>query len=507
MFFSTTLLILFMTLMVAIGIWGMRKTETLGDFFLGGRSVGPWISAFAYGTSYYSAVMFIGFAGKLGWTFGLDVLWISLGNTLFGCLAAWFVLGYRTRRMTQNLDVMTMPEFFQERFEAPKMKVFAAVIVFIFLLPYSASVFKGLGHLFEISFDMDYNTALILMCVFTGLYLVMGGYFAVTLNDFIQGIVMIFGSIAMVWIVTAKCGGVSEAISRIQTDYSAHMPKAPPWYILPSLVFMTSFGVWGLPQMVQKFYAIKDEKQIVRAAMVTTVFSFIVVFAAYFVGATTHVFYETPAQTAAQAAAATAADDPGTGSPVKLPLPMIESNGKLTPAFDQFVPDLLKRLLPEPLMAVIVLLVLSASMSTLSSLILVASSSIAIDLYHGHANLSESTGRPLAMMRFLSALFIIISFFIAQHKFALIVTLMSISWGAVAGSRSWLRTGYGLFWKRTTRAGAAAGMVTGLCLAIYLSLHWGPRHDAGSRKPRHAGSVRRRPRGEPDHKTGKQGDR
>lgn len=439
------LVALFVLVMIGIGVWGMKKTSSLNDFFLGGRNIGPWISAFAYGTSYFSAVLFIGFAGKLGWGFGLNVLWISAGNAFFGSLLAWLVLGRRTRRMTQNLDVMTMPEFLYERFNARYMKLISAAVIFIFLLPYSASVFKGLGHLFEISFNMSYDAALIMMIVITGIYLVMGGYFAITLNDFIQGIIMIFGSIAMVAILVNKGGGISEVIQNISANYEMHIPvgKRPGTLLLVSLVFMTSFGTWGLPQMIQKFYAVKNETVIKKAAIATFGFAVIIVFAAYFVGAMSHIFYD------------------------KLPM------GEAGPAFDKIIPDLLHSNLPETLMAVIILLVLSASMSTLSSLVLVSSSSVAIDMYKGHVNPNISKENSVAMMRFLCIVFIALSYFIAKYKFAIIVTLMSLSWGVVAGTfmAAYL---YGLYWKKTTKIGAYAGMATGLFTAIILFFVLGP---------------------------------
>ncbi|MFQ3620440.1 MAG: sodium:solute symporter family protein, partial [Spirochaetales bacterium] len=404
--FAIVLLVLFLATMVGIGIWGMRKTSTLGDFFLGGRTVGPWISAFAYGTSYFSAVLFIGFAGKLGWVFGLNALWIGLGNALFGSLLAWLVLGRRTRRMTQNLDVMTMPEFLMERYGGKYIKIFAAVVVFMFLLPYSASVFKGLGHLFEVTFKISYDFALLIMIGITGVYLVLGGYFAITLTDFIQGIIMIGGSLTMVFVLVGQKGGLLASIASIIERYPKHIPpdKQPSWFLLFSLVFMTSFGTWGLPQMVQKFYAIKSEEVIKKAALVTTGFALIIGLSAYFTGSLTHLFYNQ--------------------------VPAI--GGK--PAFDQLIPDLLSTYLPESLMALILLLILSASMSTLSSLVLVSSSAIAIDLYKGHVNPSISKEHSLYMMRFLSSLFIILSYFIARYDFAIIITLMSLSWGTVAGS-------------------------------------------------------------------------
>ena len=434
----------FLVAMVIIGIWGMRKTSTLGDFFLGGRTVGPWISAFAYGTSYFSAVLFIGFAGKLGWVFGLKALWIGLGNAVFGSLLAWLVLGRRTRIMTQNLDVMTMPEFLLERFGGRYIKILAAVIIFMFLLPYSASVFKGLGHLFEATFHISYDLALLIMIGITGVYLVLGGYFAITLTDFIQGIIMLAGSLTMVAVLAGKNGGIGGSIARVMEKYPLHVPpgKEPPLLLLAALVFMTSFGTWGLPQMVQKFYAVKSEGVIKKAALVTSVFALVIGLSAYFTGSLSHLFYDA--------------------------VPMV--NGK--PAFDRLIPDLLTRHLPEPLMAVILLLILSASMSTLSSLVLVSSSAIAIDLYKGHVNPQVSKENSLYMMRFLSALFIIISYFIARYYFAIIITLMSLSWGAVAGSfmAPFL---YGLFWKRTTLAGVYAGMLTGLATSVTLFFYWG----------------------------------
>ena len=445
MTFSIVLLVIFFTLMICIGVWGMKKTTSLNDFFLGGRSIGPWISALAYGTTYFSAVAFIGFAGKLGWGFGLNTMWIVAGNALFGAFGAWMVLGRRTRIMTQNLDVMTMPEFLQERYQGRYTKMFTAVVIFVFLLPYSASVFKGLGHLFEANFHISYDVALLIMIGITGIYLVLGGYFAITLTDFIQGLVMVVGSLAMVGIFMSKGGGLPEVFSNITAGYNLHVPveKRPSMLLLAGLVFMTSFGTWGLPQMVQKFYAVKSEKVITKAAIATFFFALIIGFAAYFTGTTAHLFMDR--------------------------LPMVNN----APAFDRIVPGLLTAHLPSALMALILLLVLSASMSTLSSLVLVSSSAIAVDLYKGHVNTEVSTENSVAMMRFLSALFIVISFFIARYEFAIIITLMSLSWGAVAGTFMAAYI-YGLYWKRTSLAGAACGLVTGLVTSITLFYVLGP---------------------------------
>ena len=211
---SAVFLAVFLAMMTAVGVWGMKRTKTLGDFFLGGRTLGPWVSAAAYGTSYFSAVIFIGFAGTQGWQFGLKALWIALGNGLIGAGAAWLVLARRTRRMTQNLEAMTMPEFLQERYGAKHLKPLAASVVFFFLLPYSASVFKGLGHLFEKVFGIPYDIALLVMIAFTGIYLILGGYFAIAVTDFIQGIIMFAGAAVMVAVLSGRGGGFFEMTAR-----------------------------------------------------------------------------------------------------------------------------------------------------------------------------------------------------------------------------------------------------------------------------------------------------
>ncbi|MDR2768864.1 MAG: sodium transporter [Treponema sp.] len=438
-------LAVFFALMTGIGIWGMKKTKTLGDFFLGGRSLGPWVSAVAYGTSYFSAVIFIGFAGTQGWQFGLNALWIAAGNAIIGAGAAWLVLAKRTRRMTQNLDAMTMPEFLQERYGAKHLKPVAASIIFFFLLPYSASVFKGLGHLFEAVFGIPYDIALLVMIAFTGVYLILGGYFAIAITDFIQGIIMFAGAAVMLLVISGKGGGLAEIVGNAAEAYRAHIPpeSRPSILTVASLVFMTSFGTWGLPQMTQKFYAIKNEKVFSTAAIVTTVFALMIGVSAYLTGAFSHVFF----------------------TPETLPR---TAQGSI--AYDSIIPALLTGQLTgnfQYLLALILLLILSASMSTLSSLVLVSSSSVAIDLYPVRVDAGTGKTRSVAMMRFLSAIFIVISYFISRFQISFIVYLMSLSWGVVSGA---FAAPYilGLYSKRVTKQGAYAGLFSGAAVMILL---------------------------------------
>jgi SSS family solute:Na+ symporter len=343
---------------------------------------------------------------------------------------------------------MTMPEYLQERYGAKHLKPVAASIIFFFLLPYSASVFKGLGHLFEAVFGIPYDIALLIMIAFTGIYLILGGYFAIAITDFIQGIIMFFGAAVMVLVLTAGEGGIFEIVGRIREAYALHIPPArqPSALTVISLVFMTSFGTWGLPQMTQKFYAIKNEAVIPKAAIVTTVFALMIGFSAYLTGASAHVFFD---------------------------LDTVPKNAAGVIQYDLIVPSLLTGHLPQLLLALILLLVLSASMSTLSSLVLVSSSSVAIDLYPSRVDAKTGKDRSVAMMRFLSAIFIIVSYFISRFQISIIVTLMSLSWGAVSGSFAAPYI-YGLYWKRVTKAGAYSGLIAGLVTEILLFFVLGP---------------------------------
>ncbi|MDR3199742.1 MAG: sodium:solute symporter family protein [Planctomycetaceae bacterium] len=453
----------FFIVMLVVAGWGLRRTSDVHDFFLGGRTLGAWLLAFSYGTAYFSAVIFVGFAGKFGWQFGLNALWVGIGNAVIGSGLAWLVLGQRTRRMTHNLKVQTMPEFFAARYETNGMKIITALIIFIFLAPYSASVFTGLSYLIEIVFErkVSFTAVLTVISVISFLYITCGGYKAIARIDFIQGIIMLGGSLLMVYVIAKNYGGILTASAELSEKFGQRIAsgeiKPPPWFVLPSVVFMTSLGVWGLPQMVHKYYAIRDENEIKRGALITTVFALIIGCAAYFTGSMTHLM-----------------------EPDKIPRTLA---GGIN--FDQLVPDLAASHLPAVLLAIILLLVLSASLSTLSSLVLVSASAITIDLYKGYLNPKTSNRSELLLIRLFCGIFILMSYLIALFKPAWIVSLMSISWGAVAGSflAPYL---YGLFWKRTTKLGAYAGMWTGLLVSNGLYWYWffteSPA-DAGARAP------------------------
>jgi solute:Na+ symporter, SSS family len=459
-------LVIFVIVMVAVGVYSRRKTRDVNEFFLGGRDVGPWLSAFAYGTTYFSAVIFVGYAGKIGYNFGASAIWIAVGNTLIGSMLAWIMLAKRTHAQTIRLNAMTMPEYLAQRYGQRWMKVVAAVIIFVFLVPYSASVYTGLGYLFEETFGLDFTVALWAMAVLTGIYLVLGGYLAVARNDLIQGVIMLVGSFMLVGYVvhSAAVGGWSGLLDRLGAvklpeGVKVPAPDAtvawPAWHLSPfsweaflkspgvsllALVLLTSLGVFGLPQMVHKFYAIRDEKAVKPAIIISTVFAAVITFSAYFTGALSRMF-------------------PAAGELAQ------------TKSWDQIIPVIINQALPELLVAIVLLLILSASMSTLAGLVMISASAITVDLIKGEVKRDLGEKAEVLTMRLLLVVFIILSVVLAQAKFEVIVNLMALSWGAVAGAFIGPFV-WGLYWKRVTAAGAWAGMLIPLVFMCAFGWHY-----------------------------------
>ena len=428
LFIKLGMLVVFFGVTIAIGLYCRRHSTDVNGFVLGGRSVGPWLTAFAYGTSYFSAVVFVGYAGQFGWKYGIAATWAGIGNALLGSLLAWAVLGRRTRIMTQHLDSATMPQFFQSRFDSKALKLAASAIIFIFLIPYTASLYNGLSRLFAMAFTVDYSVCVIVMAVLTAIYVIAGGYMATAINDFIQGIIMIGGIVAVIAAVLKGQGGFLEALQKLgqETDPAYATPGVFASFFGPDpanllgVVILTSLGTWGLPQMVQKFYAIKSEQAINKGMIISTIFAAVVAGGCYFLGGFGRLFFE--------------------GTELK--------------DFDSVIPTMLSGL-PTVLIAIVIVLVLAASMSTLSSLVLTSSSTLTLDFIKGSLVKKMDEKKQLLTMRALIVVFIAISVVLAlvqyESKNTFIAQLMGVSWGALAGAflAPFL---FGLYWKKATKA-------------------------------------------------------
>lgn len=439
------MLIVFFGIMLSVGIYCRRHSTDVNGFVLGGRAVGPWLTAFAYGTSYFSAVIFVGYAGQFGWKYGLSATWVGLGNAFIGSLMAWAVLGRRTRVMTQQLDSRTMPDFFQKRYGSKALKIGASAIIFVFLIPYTASLYNGLSRLFGMAFSIDYTVCIVIMAVLTGIYVIAGGYMATAINDFIQGLIMLGGIVAVIAAVLNQNGGFMAAyktLSEVSDPAASTMPGAfasffgPDPFNLLCVVILTSLGTWGLPQMVQKFYAIKTEKDISKGTIISTIFALVVAGGCYFLGGFGRLY-------------AGSID--------------IAANG-----YDSVVPTMLESLSPI-LIGIIVILVLSASMSTLSSLVLASSSTLTLDFLKDNIIKNMDEKKQVLVMRGLIVVFILISVILAivQYKqnVTFIAQLMGVSWGALAGAflAPFL---YGLYMKRTSVASVWVSFIFGAGIMI-----------------------------------------
>ncbi len=449
------MLVVFFAVMLGVGFYSRNKAKNVNDYVLGGRTVGPWISAFAFGTSYFSSVVFIGYAGQFGWKFGLASTWIGLGNAFIGSLLAWLVLGRRTRVMTQKLDAKTMPEYFGKRYDSKSLRVVGSVIAFIFLVPYTAGVYNGLSRLFGMAFNVDYRICVIVMALLTGAYVVIGGYMATALNDFIQGIIMLIGICAVIGAVLSGQGGFLNAVkslSVIPTDPSVTTAAlsdsqglfasffGPDPLSLLGVVILTSLGTWGLPQMVQKFYAIKDEKAVKTGTVVSTFFAIVIAGGCYFLGGFGRLF----------------ADAPGVVT--------VLEDGTKKIAFDNIVPSMLATL-PDLLIGIVVVLVFSASMSTLSSLVLTSSSTLTLDVIKPVLKKDMKEKTQLRLMQVFVMCFIAISVVIAFNPPTFIAQLMGYSWGALAGSFL-APFMYGLYSKKITKAAVWASYIIGVVFTV-----------------------------------------
>ena len=441
---KVVVLVLYFAVLVGIGLYCRKHATDVNGFVLGGRNVGPWLTAFAYGTSYFSAVVFVGYAGQFGWKYGIAATWAGIGNAIIGSLLAWVILGRRTRVMTQHLNSATMPQFFGERFQSKGLKIGASVIIFIFLIPYTASLYNGLSRLFGMAFNIDYSVCILLMAVLTAIYVIAGGYMATAINDFIQGLIMLFGLVAVVAAVLMSKGGFMAALdglARVSDPTVSDTPGIFASFFGPDplnllfVVLLTSLGTWGLPQMVQKFYAIKDEGAIKKGTIISTIFALVVAGGCYFLGGFGRLFSD---------------------------------QINIAEGFDAIIPTMLSGLSPM-LIALVVILVLSASMSTLSSLVIASSSTLTIDFLKDNFIKNMSEKKQVLLMRILIVVFIVISSVLAliQYKsnVTFIAQLMGVSWGALAGAFL-APFMYSLYAKWVTKAACWASFIFGSVIMV-----------------------------------------
>ncbi len=423
----------YIAVMIAVGVYSGRQSKSIADFTVGGRNAGAWLSALSYGTAYFSAVMFVGYAGGTGLQYGLWGIAAGIGNAIFGSWLAWKVLARRTRDVSARLKIKTMPQFFEARYQSQPMKTFAAVVIFIFLVPYSASVYKGLASVAEVLLGIDVTVCMLIIAVVSMLLLLLGGYVAQARADFVQGIVMMFGVALLIFFVlrSDQVNGLEGLAAYAKTETGLPRLSASQAISLVATVLMTSFGTWGLPQMIQKYFGIKDDRQAKRGVVISTFFALLVAGGGYFIGSLCYLFF----------------------------------TKENIPAQDYIVPTMLKLVrMPSVLLGVVLVLLIAASVSTLCSITLSASSTLSMDLIKARLKPAMAEKRVSALTKLLCALFVAGSYIVANTDTP-ILDMMSYSWGIISGS---FLAPYviALYWKKMNRAGAWAGMCSGFAIAL-----------------------------------------
>ncbi len=418
--------------MVIIGVTQGKKVKGIADLTVGGRNAGAWLSALSYGTAYFSAVMFVGYAGGTGKAFGLWGILAGIGNAVFGSWLAWKVLARRTRDISYRMKLKTMPQYLEKRYDSKKMGLFTCVVMFLFLIPYSASVYKGLASVADVLLGIDVQICMVVIAVVAILLLVFGGYLVQARADFVQGIIMMFGvALLIIFVIRSKqVGGLAGIAEYANTPEGLPHLTPSKWVTLWATVLMTSFGTWGLPQMIQKYYGIKNDEQAKRGVIISTFFALLVAGGGYFIGSLCYRFF----------------------TPETLPVQ------------DYIVPEMLSRIdMPAVLVGVVLMLLIAASVSTLCSVTLTASSTFAID-FIGHYKKDMAEKKTSLIMKLLCAVFVIASYAIANSETP-ILDMMSYSWGIISGS---FLAPYviSLYWKKMNRAGAWASILGGFCVAI-----------------------------------------
>ena len=434
LFIKILFIALFFIVTIFIGFYCRKKATNSNDFVLGGRNVGPWLSAFAYGTSYFSAVVFIGYAGSFGFEFGVSAFWIGVGNALIGSWLAWVLLGRKTRIMTQSLNSSTMPDFFAKRFKSEKLRVFAAIIVFVFLIPYTAALYNGLSYLFSVTFSaaVPYWVWILIISVITALYVIIGGLMSTAINSFIQGMIMLIGIALVVISALNLNGGLQGSMEKLASNGWQYVSMFGPDPVhLIFVVILTSLGCWGLPQMVSKFYSIKNENQIRKGSVISTLFAIVVAGGCYFLGGFGRLFSTVKSATI---------------------VPEIVSN------------------LNVVTIAIVIVLVLAASMSTLSGLVHTSAATVVFDLMDPKKKMEDK--KRMSWLRIFVLCFIVVSALLAifqnygPKEFTKdIASLMGISWGAISGAFIGPFF-FGLYWKKTTKTSVYASFITGVAIAI-----------------------------------------
>ena len=463
------LLLLYVAVITYLGFRGFRKTRNSSDYLLAGRSVNPFVMAMSYGAAFISTSALVGFGGIAG-EFGMGLMWLVFMNIAFGIIVAFIFFGKRTRRIGLALDAKTFPEFIGKRFQSEKMKILIAAVIFCFLPLYSSVVLISGARFLQEVMGMDYRMVLLIFAAVVAVYVIFGGLKGVMYVDALIGTIMVVGMLTLLILCYVKLGGVTEAHQEL-TDMAFLVKERLPveyklghrgwtvmpefnsvwwWTLVSSLMLGVGIGALAQPQLAVRFMTVKSDRELNRAVMVGSFFILCTAGAAYLIGALSNVFFYSIDKGIAEGQSLLAIEA-AKGNP------------------DLIIPIFIREALPPVVLYIFALTMLSAAMSTLSSLFHVSGSSIGHDIC---GKFNRNGDNPLITRLGVCFGILISLFFAFILPEGIVARGTAIFFGVCAAAFLPAYTA-ALYWKRATRAGVWAAIAVGAGVSAFglLFLH------------------------------------
>ena len=427
--------IVYLAGMLAIGIYGFRKTSNIADYFLGGRKLGPGVAALSAGASDMSGWLLLGLPGAI-YAAGLAEAWIAVGLSI-GAYLNWQFVAKRLRTYTEvSNDSITIPDFFENRFKDNThiLRTVSALVILFFFTIYTASGMTAGAKLFSSSFDLTYTQGLWIGAIVIIAYTFLGGFIAVSWTDFIQGILMLLALIILPVVAISEIGGWQETLNIVGQASEGHLQMVAgvsAMVIISNLAW--GLGYFGQPHIIVRFMGIRSHKEVPKARFIGMTWMILGLYGAIFVGFIGFALAQT---------------------------------GALTLGDGEEVFILMSQVLTHPVVAgVLLAAILSAIMSTVDSQLLVSSSALAEDFYKGIFRKNASNKELLFVSRLSILVIAVIALIIGSNPENTVLGLVSYAWAGFGASFGPLIL-LSLFWKRITAIGAMAGMIAGAVTVV-----------------------------------------
>ena len=464
-------MIIYMGIVIFIGVWfAKRANKSSENYFLGGRSLGPWVTAMSAEASDMSGWLLMGLPGLAYWCGLADAMWTAIGLAV-GTYLNWLIVSKRLRRYSVRANnSITLPEFFSNRFreKSPVIMTVAALFILIFFAVYAASCFVACGKLFSTLFGLPYEAMMIVGAVFVLLYTVLGGFLAESASDFMQGMVMIIALAVIVIVSTVQAGGIGAVMDNANSIpgffefFGLASPAVndagqqivvdgmPTWnaakdYGFLSVVSMMAWGLgyFGMPQVLLRFMAIRHEDELKRSRRIAMIWVVISLAVAVFIGIVGRALF--PA-------------DPE----------LITSSG----AENIFI-RLATSSLPAILAGFVMAGILAATISSSDSYLLIAASAFAKNIFQGVVKKNATDKQVMLVSRITLLVITVVAALLALDRDSVIFNIVSFAWAGFGATFGPLML-FSLFWKRTNRIGAIAGMISGAAMVFVWKLVLNP---------------------------------